>query len=218
MWNRLSKIAANYPDVIIGYDLYNELGVKEGAEVRWREIAQLCINQIRKNDSHTPIFMTGMDGANPSGYFNYSPPNDKNSVVTFHFYTPHSLTHQKTSTRINNDPFVFYPGYAPLVDWKKRIHYGGVTVDWFDRWTLCAILLPVWETGITTGLPLHCGEFAVVGYANASAENSAFLWTKDVCELFRHADVSWHLWNKGFGLCNRQVQEYIHTRWRQDVQ
>ena len=99
------------------------------------------------------------------------------------------------------------------MDWKKRIHYGGETVDWFDRWTLAAILLPVWETGISTGLPLHCGEFAVVGYANASAGNSAFLWTRDVCELFRHADVSWHLWNQGFGLVNRRVRQYIFQLW-----
>ena len=213
MWDRISRIAANYPEAVAGYDLYNELGVKEGAEFRWREIARQCVERIRKNDPHTPIYVTGMDGANPSGYFNYMPPEDGNLVVTFHFYTPHSLTHQKTSTRIDNDPFVFYPGYAPRMDWKKRIHYGGSTVDWFDRWTLAAILLPVWETGISTGRPLHCGEFAVVGYANASAENSAFLWTRDVCELFRHADVSWHLWNQGFGLGNRKVREFIFQLW-----
>lgn len=213
MWDRLSQMGAKYPEAVAGYDLYNELGIKEGGEHRWREIAQRCVKRIRKNDPHTPIFVTGLDGANPSGHFNYRPPEDGNLVATFHFYTPHSLTHQKTSTRIDNDPFVFYPGYAPRVDWKKRIHYGGETVDWFDRWTLAAILLPVWETGISTGLPLHCGEFAVVGYANASAENSAFLWTRDVCELFRHADVSWHLWNQGFGLVNRRVRQYIFQLW-----
>lgn len=216
MWDRLSRIAARYPEAVAGYDLYNELGVKEGAEFRWREIARQCVERIRKNDPRTPIYVTGMDGANPSGYFNYMPPEDGNLVVTFHFYSPHSLTHQKVSTRRDNDPFVFYPGYTPQMDWKKRIHYGGSTVDWFDRWTLAAILLPVWETGISTGYPLHCGEFAVVGYANSSAGNSAFLWTKDVCELFRHADVSWHLWNQGFGLGNRQVRKYIHTLWKDE--
>lgn len=216
MWERLSQIAIRYPTAVAGYDLYNELGVKEGAEHRWREIAQLCIERIRKNDQNTPIFVTGMDGANPSGYFNYMPPKDENCVVTFHFYTPHAFTHQKVATRLHDDPFVFYPGYAPQVDWKKKIHYGGTTVDWFDRWNLAAILLPVWETGIKTNLPLHCGEFGVIGYANASAENSAFLWTKDVCELFRHADVGWHLWNQGFGLGNRQVLQYIHTLWQQN--
>ena len=214
MWDRLSRIAAKYPDAVAGYDLYNELGVKEGAEYRWREIARQCVARIRKNDPHTPIFVTGMDGANPSGYFNYVPPEDGNLVVTFHFYTPHSLTHQNVPTRSVNGPYVFYPGYASRMDWKKRIHYGGVTVDWFDRWTLAAILLPVWETGISTGLPLHCGEFAVVGYANAGAGNSAYLWTRDLCELFRHTDVSWHLWNQGFGLGNRRVREYMYRRWR----
>ena len=85
-------------------------GVEVGTERAW----ELC----EKYNLPRMIFVTGMDCANPSGYFNYVPPEDGNLVVTFHFYTPHSLTHQKTSTRIDNDPFVFYPGYASRMDWK----------------------------------------------------------------------------------------------------
>ncbi len=218
MWDRLSRIGARYPDAVIGYDLYNELGVKEGAEILWREIAQKCIDRIRGNDPRTPVYVTGMDGANPSGYFNYAPPKDNNLVVTFHFYSPHSFTHQKTNTLIPDDPFVFYPGYAPVMEWGKRIHYGGKTVDWYDRWMLASIMLPVWETGISTGLPLHCGEFSVVGYANSRAEQSAFLWTRDTCEIFRHAGVRWHLWNGGFGLGNKLVRQYMYDLWRQSGQ
>lgn len=218
MWNRLSQIGARYPAAVIGYDLYNELGVKEGAEIRWREVAQKCIDHIRRNDSKTPIYVTGMDGANPSGYFNYVPPEDNNLVVTFHFYSPHSFTHQKTGSRVPDDPFVFYPGYAPVMDWGKKVHYGGQTVDWYDRWSLAAIMLPVWETGISTGLPLHCGEFGVVGYANSRAEWSAFLWTRDACEIFGHAGVRWHLWNGGFGLGNKLVREYMYNLWHRSKQ
>lgn len=217
MWDRLSKIAMRYPGVVIGYDLYNELGTKEGAEIRWREIAQRCIDRIRKNDPYTPIYVTGMDGANPSGFFNYAAPNDPNLVISFHFYSPHSLTHQKVTTLVQNDPFVFYPGYAPMMDWRGKIHYGGKTVDWYDRWILASLMLPVWETSIRTGLPLHCGEFGVVGWANRKASRSAFCWTRDCCEIFRHAGVRWHLWNGGFGLGNRYVREYMYDLWKNGI-
>ena len=217
MWDRLSKTAMRYPGVVIGYDLYNELGVKEGAEIRWREIAQRCIDRIRKNDPHTPIYVTGVDAANPSGFFNYAAPSDSNTVISFHFYAPHSMTHQKVTTLRQNDPYVFYPGYTPMMDWRNKIHYGGTTVNWHDRWILAALMLPVWESSIRTGLPLHCGEFSVVGWANQKASRSAYYWTRDCCEIFRHAGVRWHLWNGGFGLGNRYVREYIYDLWKNGV-
>ena len=113
--------------------------------------------------------------------------------------------------------FVFYPGYVPMMDWRSKIHYGGKTVDWHDRWILASLMLPVWKTSIRTGLPLHCGEFRVVGWANPKASRSAFCWTRDCCEIFRHAGVLWHLWNGGFGLCNRYVREYMYDLWKNGI-
>ncbi len=215
LWNRLSKIASKYKNVVVGYDLYNELGVKEGAEIRWKEIALRCVDVIRKNHPEAVIYMTGMDAANPSGFFNFPETGIQNLSISFHYYTPHSFTHQKTATLNPADSFVFYPGYAPKIDWAGKKHYGGTCVEWYDRWTLAATLLPIWEIYAGKNIPMHCGEFSVVGYANGKAPHSAFLWTRDSIDLLEHCGFQWHLWNGGFGLGNVHVRDYIHRLWKE---
>lgn len=214
LWDRLSQIGAKYKKAVYGYDLYNELGVKEGAEMRWKELAERCAKVIAGNHPEAMIYVTGVDGANPSGLFNYQPPEIRNLCATFHFYTPHSFTHQKSATRNLSDPSVFYPGYVPHTDWAKRIHYGGTNVEWFDRWTLGAAMLPAFETYAEKNIPMHCGEFSVIGYANAKSPEGAFLWTRDVVELLEHCAFQWNLWNGGFGMGNQYVKQYMYDLWK----
>ena len=139
-------------------------------------------------------------------------------TVTFHFYTPHAFTHQKCATHnAGGDTCVFYPGWAPEIDWVGGTHFGGTTVEWFDKWTLAASLLPVFEHWAEWKAPLHCGEFSVIGYANGKSPNGAFLWTRDSVELIEHVGASWHLWNGGFGLGNAQVRAWMYPLWKQEA-
>ncbi len=111
------------------------------------------------------------------------------------------------------DARVFYPGWCPQIDWKKALHFGGTTVTWFDRWTLEAVLLPAFEHCAAFGMPMHFGEFGVIGYANAKSPRSAFCWTRDTVETFEKTGADWHLWNQGFGLRNAHVRQYIESIW-----
>ncbi len=212
LWDRLSQIGARHPQAVLGYDLYNELGLKEGAQASWQELAERCGEIIHRNHPGSMIYVTGLDGANASGYFNSFRPAIEPCCLSFHFYTPHAFTHQKSATLSPNDPFVFYPGYVPHTDWSKHIHYGGTTVEWVDRWTTGAVMLPIMEAILSHRLAMHCGEFGVIGYANARAKQSALIWTRDSCEFFHHAGIQWHLWNGGFGLGNPLVREYIYQQ------
>ena len=211
-WERLAELCSRYPEIIAGYDLYNEPGAKWGSEKIWNELEQQCIAAIRKHDAKSPIYLTGVDMGNPSGYFSYLPPeSDGTRVVTFHFYTPHSFTHQKVSQNNAQAPGVFYPGYVPE---GRKIYLYGDALLWFDRWSLGAALAPILEFHAEFRLPMHCGEFGVIGWANRSSEASAICWTRDVTELLEHAGFSWHLWNGGFGMGNRFVRKYMHELWQ----
>lgn len=211
-WERLAKLCSRYPEIIVGYDLYNEPGAKWGSEKIWNELETRCIAAIRKHDAKTPIYLTGIDMGNPSGYFSYLPPEFNGTrVVTFHFYTPHSFTHQKVSQNNAQAPGVFYPGYVPE---GRKVYLYGDALLWFDRWSLGAALAPILEFHAEFRLPMHCGEFGVVGWANRSSEASAICWTRDVTEILEHAGFSWHLWNGGFGMGNRFVRKYMHELWQ----
>lgn len=217
MWGRIAKACAPYGDAVAGYDLYNEPGIIAGAEGRWRE---LCAKAARAIHSHHPgamVFYPAIYGSNPNGLFNLEPlpPDCEPQSISYHFYSPHSFTHQKTSTRNRGqDTCVFYPAWAAPIDWKGGNHFGGTSVDWYDRWTLGAILLPAFEHYARYRRPMHVGEYGVVGYANRQSPYSAFMWTRDTTEIIESHGAGWHIWNQGFGLGNSHVREYVHGLWR----
>lgn len=219
LWDSVSKVCARYADAVAGYDLYNEPGLTAGAEERWRELNERVSAVIRKNHPGARIYYPGIYGGNPNGMFNLKPLEIEGpQTVTFHFYTPHAFTHQKCATHnAGGDTCVFYPGWAPEIDWVGGTHFGGTTVEWFDKWTLAASLLPVFEHWAEWKAPLHCGEFSVIGYANGKSPNGAFLWTRDSVELIEHVGASWHLWNGGFGLGNAQVRAWMYPLWKQEA-
>lgn len=218
LWDRLSKIGARYPHAVEGYDLYNEPGATAGSEERWRVLNEKAAEIIRRNHPGAKVYYSCVYGGNPNGLFNLQPLRKtcEPQVITYHFYSPHAFSHQKCSTHNRgNDTCVFYPGWSAPIDWVAGNHFGGTTVDWFDRWTLAAILLPAYEHYAQYRTPLHVGEFGVIGYANGKSPCGAFLWTRDAVELIEANGASWQIWNGGFGLGNRLTREYIYRRWRE---
>lgn len=219
LWDRISKIGAKYPQAIEGYDLYNEPGIIEGSEAIWREICEKAARTIRRNHPGAKIYYPAIYGGNPNGLFNLTPlaADCEPQVITYHFYSPHAFSHQKTSTQNRGgDTCVFYPGWSAPIDWRAGNHFGGTSVDWYDRWTLAAILLPAFEHYCEHRKPLNVGEFGIVGYANQKSPWSAMLWTRDATEIFESQGASWNLWNMGFGLGNGLTRTYIYRLWREE--
>lgn len=215
MWDAFSRVGAKYPDVVVGYDIYNEPGTSGGSEEIWRDVCARAARAIHANHPKAKVYFPALAGGNPNGLTNLRPlPADcEPQVMTYHFYSPHSFTHQKCSTRdVGGDTCVFYPAWAYPNDWSVGHHFGGTTVDWFDRWTLGAMLLPAFEHYAQWNVPQHVGEFAVIGYADGKSPRSAFAWTRDSVELFEHCGAIWHLWNGGFGLGNKFVREWLMQR------
>lgn len=212
LWDEISRIGARHDRAVDGYDLYNEPGLVAGSEERWRQLNMKVTRIIRSNHSGAKVCFSAVYGGNANGLFNLTPlaADCEPQVVTFHFYASHAFTHQKSQTQNRGgDTCVFYPSWTPVIDWDKGNHWGGTTVDWFDRWTLAAVMLPAFELQAQYGIPVHVGEFSVIGYANAHSPLAVFDWTRDSVEIFRHAGMSWHLWNGGFGLGNAEVRAYV---------
>ena len=214
LWDKLSQIGARHAGLIEGYDLYNEPGLIAGAEGRWKELCEHAAHVIRKNHPGSAVYYSSVYSGNPNGLFNLEPLDiSPPQTITCHFYTPHSFTHQKFQTKNAGDTCVFYPGWCPQMDWKKAVHFGGTTVTWFDRWALEAVLLPAFEHCAEFGMPMHFGEFGVIGFANGKSPHSALYWTRDAVETFEKISADWHLWNQGFGLKNEFVRKYVESIW-----
>lgn len=218
MWDAISRVGARHRGAVEGYDLCNEPGIVAGSEARWRSLCARAARAIRRNHPEAKVYYPAVYGGNPNGLFNLDPlPADcEPQAITYHFYSPHAFSHQKSQTRnAGGDTCVFYPAWSAPIDWKAGNHFGGTTVDWYDRWTLAAVLLPAFEHYAQYRRPLHVGEFGIIGYANQKSPWSAFLWTRDAVELMESYGASWHIWNGGFGLGNRLVKSYVHDLWKQ---
>ena len=191
LWDKLSQIGARHAGLIEGYDLYNEPGLIAGAEGRWKELCERAAHVIRKNHPGSAVYYSSVYSGNPNGLFNLEPLDiPPPQTITCHFYTPHSFTHQKFQTKNAGDTCVFYPGWCPQMDWKRAVHFGGTTVTWFDRWALEAVLLPAFEHCAEFGMPMHFGEFGVIGFANGKSPHSALYWTRDAVETFEKIGVA----------------------------
>ncbi len=216
LWQNIATICVNYSDVVVGYDLYNELRVRKEGWHTWDLLATEAIEVIRPIDQNTPIYISGVDMSNPSGYLFAKPIEQENLIYSFHFYAPHSFSHQKIFRASTNDAFVFYPGWIPQIDWKNKEVYGKAPLQWWDRWVIEASMFPVLEFAARYDVSLHCGEVAPIGYSRKKASESSGFWTQDSLDVLESYGIPWHLWNQGFGLVIEPVAEDVFERWADD--
>lgn len=212
LWDGLARIGAEFPGTVAGYDLYNELLVRHDWD-GWSRMATRAIAAIRRHDASARIYMTGLVMANPEGFAQARPLARDDVSYSFHFYRPHGFTHQKMHARQVQDPYVFYPGWIPEMDWKGKTHIGRTAFAYWDRWALGEAMLPVLAFAARNRVAVHCGEFGVIGYCKDQAMASAARWTGDSIAWFERQGMPWHLWNKGYGLCVPDVVPVVEAGW-----
>jgi len=204
-----------YPDTVVGYDLYNELRIGIPEWPAWERLAAEAVEVIRPIDPDTPIYISGTDMSNPTGYTYAEPmPFGDNTVYSFHFYAPHAFSHQKIMVRSEHDSFVYYPGWVPQIDWSNRELCGKGELRWWDRWMLAASVYQVLSFQARHDVAVHCGEVAPIGYSKPSAAEASAMWTRDALDWMERHHISWHLWNQGFGLTIEDVADEVVPRWR----
>lgn len=215
MWEKLATISQQFGDTVIGYDLYNELRLKTHEWDKWQPIAEMAIARIRKVDQRTPIYVGCTDMSNATGYHATKKLSAPNLIYSFHHYAMHSFTHQNIFRHKPREAYVFYPGWTPLIDWGAKQTYGNTEMLWWDRWSMPASVWPALKFAAKNNVPMHCGEFAPVGWSKPRAAQASMLWTVDAMDMLEQRNIVWHLWNKGFGLTIEEVNEKVSKIWQE---
>ena len=189
MWRSLAVRFKDNPGVA-AFDLLNEpLPMEPGAETYgysvkqmenvardWRALAITVITSIRSVDKYRCIVYEVGLGADPS-QFKSEPLPLSNIVYSFHFYHPHSFTHQNVQ------------------------NWGGTLERPVPLSRADAAIIANSMTAIENALPgeaKYCGEFSAI---NIAANNDSTTYVSIVVDRLIKAGISWsyHDWRGWYG-------------------
>ena len=143
-------------------------------------------------------------------------PDDKNLVLTFHFYQPMLVTHHRAWWCPEGRMYggkIQYPG-KPISEENLAeviIPEGGRLINLnmnivnrhYDRKEMAAEMKKPLQLARKTGLLLYCGEFGVIDLA---PQEVRLAWYRDIISVFNEFGIAWANWDyKGeFGLVDKQ--------------
>ncbi|HVO75810.1 MAG TPA: cellulase family glycosylhydrolase, partial [Ignavibacteriaceae bacterium] len=168
MWLQLSDDLHKYSNGMLAYEILNE-AVADNPE-DWNKLLAEVVAAIREKEP-ARIIVIGSNRWQTADTFPdlKFPENDKNIILSFHFYTPLALTHHTAS-------------WTPIAEYTGPVNYPGQIVDtinyqglsepaekymrevangYFDKKKLEEIISPAIKVAKENNLPLYCGEFGV---------------------------------------------------------
>ena len=201
LWKDLSSAVKKWPNGMLAYEFMNE-PVADDPE-QWNVLLARVADSIRSWEAER-VLVIGSNRWQSANTFDQLriPPNDKNILLSFHFYEPFHLTHYKASwTRLKDfNGQVQYPGQIVLkgsTDDEKKI---------YTRDTLEKMMAKPIRLADSLKLPLYCGEFGVI---DGSPRDSKVAWYKDLIAIFEKHNIAYANWNYkagSFGIVDANIK------------
>jgi endoglucanase len=187
---------------------------------RWSGIQARLAAAIRKGAPRHTIIATGARWSSIDQLLLLEPLADGNIIYTFHFYEPHTFTHQSATwgaeywRYLKNIPYPSNPEvispFLPAIDHPSARaalkDYGEV------RWDASKVERTIevaadWAS--KHDVPLMCNEFGV--YRAQTPECSRLHWLKDVRTALERHGIGWAMWDyaDGFGVAVRKHGEVV---------
>ena len=208
LWEDLSKALKQYPLSMVAYELMNEAVADDPED--WNKLVAKCFQRIRVNEPERLIVIGSNKWQSVSTFDELKVPDDKNIILSFHFYDPFLLTHYHaswSSTRNYTGP-VHYPGiiissaeFDALPDDQKGVARSVIDNN-FDKQVLKDRMAKAIKKAEALGLPLYCGEYGVI---NEAPDADRLRWYKDMVAIFDELGIgsaNWNYKSNNFGLIN----------------
>ena len=208
-WRKISAELKKYPRSLVAYELMNE-PVADDPE-QWNTIVNNCLEVVRKLEPKRTIII----GSNRWQAYDQVknlrvPEQDKNIIISFHFYNPFPLTHYRASwTEQKENPLdVYYPGYIVKKEDVEKLspelqkRWGWLARSYNDIKTLEKQILQALDAATAMGRKLYLGEF---GCLRGAGEENRLRWFRDVvslCEKYGIAYASWD-YKGSFGIIDK---------------
>lgn len=214
MWYQLSEAYKGYSNDSLAYEFMNEPVADEHEQ--WNLLIAKVHKALRKIEPQRTLVIGSnlWQGYQTMKYLRI-PENDKNIVLSFHYYNPHLLTH-------------YGAWFTPLGKYTGKLNYPGVMVSQEDydaapeeikaelkqyteiNWNRDKIAEDFRDAIAVAkkyNLQLFCGEWGV--YEPVDRE-LAYKWTADMLSVFNEFNIAWATWcyDADFGFWNQQTNTF----------
>lgn len=211
-WDALSKeFASSDPDFVI-FEVLNEPHDFKPEHTPWHVLQESLIATIRANAPHHWIMATGDEWGSIDGLLKLDPSKalkaDSRIMYSFHFYDPHTFTHQGASwgsPNWKNLKSIPYPGTLESIQAAKSSgmnEQGLKELAWYgqqswDQSKIDAKIEKAQQWATKHNVTVYCGEFGA--YAKTCPREDRIRWLSDVTTSLRKREIGFAMWDYAGG-------------------
>lgn len=191
IWDQIAKHYHDKPNDLI-FEVLNEPHGNLSPSL-WNRYLARAIEVIRVSNPYRTLVIGTAPWGGIDGLKDLSiPENERNVIVTVHYYNPFQFTHQGAS----------WAG-EQADEWVGRMW----TANERQKAALGKDFDTVEEWAESHNRPIYLGEF---GAYSAAPQESREIWTDYVRSAAEKRDFSWSYWEfgAGFGIYNRETNEW----------
>ncbi len=213
LWRNLAAHYANRNPERVFFEIMNEPEQRD--PYRWAGIQARAAAAIRSAAPHNTIIASGANWSDIADLLTLHPLPDGNVIYNFHFYDPHTFTHQGAgwgSSWWHYTHGIPYPAtedsMAAILPQVPDLNYRFELRNyWLDHWDAHRIRLQIdaaAEWAHQNNVPLISNEFGV--YREHVDPASRMNWIRDVRTAFEANNIGWTMWDYrgGFGVVYKQ--------------
>jgi aryl-phospho-beta-D-glucosidase BglC (GH1 family) len=209
-WNALAFHLHDYDPDLVFLEVMNEPEFDDA--IAWQRVQATLVAAMRAGAPRHTIIATGPRWSAPAELVRIQPLADPNVVYNFHFYTPHTFTHQGATWGwyawefFHDLPYPSSPQSVepvlPQIDASVRDFVRTYGEERWDRSRLEEEIAQAVDWALQHGVRLTCNEFGV--YRPVAPPDARLTWLRDVHEVFEQHGIGWTMWDYagGFSVVN----------------
>lgn len=215
-WRAIARHYSSYDPEMIYFEVLNEPEFHD--RYRWAGVQAKLAMAIREGAPQHTIIAAGANYSDVEDLVALTPLHDPNVIYNFHFYDPHTFTHQGATWGVNYWHFESKLGYPANMETAQKV--AAAEPDPVNRLAVLRYGLDHWDAfriGVEIGqasewakrwnVSLTCNEFGV--YRKDSDPQDRARWLHDVRTSLERDGIGWNMWDfggrdngQGFGVVN----------------
>jgi endoglucanase len=215
-WRAIAQHYSSYDPEMVYFEILNEPEFRD--RYRWAGVQAKLAASIREGAPQHTIIAAGANWSDIEDLLVLTPLSDPNVIYNFHFYDPHTFTHQGATWGANYWHFESKLAYPASLETAQKV--AAQEPDAYNRLQVLRYGLDHWDANriaIEIGqaeewakhwnVPLTCNEFGV--YRRDSDPQDRARWLHDVRTTLERYNIGWNMWDfgardngHGFGVVN----------------